>query len=146
MFAQATIEANQKPIMMGADVKGDIYESLLEKNAEDTKSGAGQYFTPRALIASGKPMTAAVSANMFRLVCFDSFSHSCIAFEFMCSYRLTLVAIFSLSIPEPVEYRVANGETSHSSTFEVFSLFHPVLPCLYQWFLEPVLPICLFHL
>ncbi len=35
---------------MGADVKGQIYEGLLEKNAEDTKSGAGQYFTPRALI------------------------------------------------------------------------------------------------
>jgi type I restriction enzyme M protein len=37
-------------VMMGADVKGDIYEGLLEKNAEDTKSGAGQYFTPRSLI------------------------------------------------------------------------------------------------
>lgn len=37
-------------VMMGADVKGDIYEGLLERNAEDTKSGAGQYFTPRALI------------------------------------------------------------------------------------------------
>ncbi|MCC5923916.1 MAG: N-6 DNA methylase, partial [Crocinitomicaceae bacterium] len=36
--------------MIGADVKGDIYEGLLEKNAADTKSGAGQYFTPRALI------------------------------------------------------------------------------------------------
>ncbi len=35
---------------MGADVKGDLYEGLLQKNAEDTKSGAGQYFTPRALI------------------------------------------------------------------------------------------------
>lgn len=33
-----------------ADVKGDVYEGLLEKNAADTKSGAGQYFTPRALI------------------------------------------------------------------------------------------------
>jgi len=32
--------------MVGADVKGDIYEGLLEKNAADTKSGAGQYFTP----------------------------------------------------------------------------------------------------
>jgi type I restriction enzyme M protein len=32
------------------DVKGDIYEGLLEKNAEDIKSGAGQYFTPRPLI------------------------------------------------------------------------------------------------
>ncbi|HEX8335003.1 MAG TPA: class I SAM-dependent DNA methyltransferase [Segetibacter sp.] len=36
--------------VLGADVKGEIYEGLLEKNAEDTKSGAGQYFTPRALI------------------------------------------------------------------------------------------------
>jgi type I restriction enzyme M protein len=35
---------------MGTDIKGQIYEGLLEKNAEDTKSGAGQYFTPRALI------------------------------------------------------------------------------------------------
>jgi type I restriction enzyme M protein len=35
---------------MGVKDKGDIYEGLLEKNAEDTKSGAGQYFTPRALI------------------------------------------------------------------------------------------------
>lgn len=37
-------------IMLGADTKGTIYEGLLEKNAEDTKSGAGQYFTPRSLI------------------------------------------------------------------------------------------------
>ena len=29
---------------------GDLYEGLLEKNAEETKSGAGQYFTPRPLI------------------------------------------------------------------------------------------------
>jgi type I restriction enzyme M protein len=35
---------------LDADTKGDIYEGILEKNAEDTKSGAGQYFTPRALI------------------------------------------------------------------------------------------------
>jgi type I restriction enzyme M protein len=32
------------------DIKGEIYEGLLQKNAEDTKSGAGQYFTPRELI------------------------------------------------------------------------------------------------
>ena len=35
---------------MDIDVKGEIYEGLLQKNAEDVKSGAGQYFTPRALI------------------------------------------------------------------------------------------------
>jgi len=36
--------------IMSADVKGDAYEGLLEKNAQDTKTGAGQYFTPRPLI------------------------------------------------------------------------------------------------
>lgn len=35
---------------MNIDTKGEIYEGLLEKNARDTKSGAGQYFTPRPLI------------------------------------------------------------------------------------------------
>jgi len=36
--------------IMSADVKGDAYEGLLQKNAQDTKTGAGQYFTPRPLI------------------------------------------------------------------------------------------------
>jgi type I restriction enzyme M protein len=35
---------------IGIDVKGEIYEGLLQKNAEDIKGGAGQYFTPRPLI------------------------------------------------------------------------------------------------
>ena len=35
-----------------SDKFGDLYEGLLEKNAADKKSGAGQYFTPRALINS----------------------------------------------------------------------------------------------
>lgn len=36
--------------MMEGDFKGAIYEAILEKNGQDKKSGAGQYFTPRALI------------------------------------------------------------------------------------------------
>ena len=36
--------------MMDSDLKGAIYEGILEKNGQDSKSGAGQYFTPRALI------------------------------------------------------------------------------------------------
>ncbi|MEV8397073.1 type I restriction-modification system subunit M [Streptomyces niveus] len=36
--------------IQGTDIKGDAYEGLLAKGAEDTKTGAGQYFTPRALI------------------------------------------------------------------------------------------------
>ena len=35
---------------LSADVKGDAYESLLERNAQDVKTGTGQYFTPRPLI------------------------------------------------------------------------------------------------
>lgn len=35
---------------INVDVKGAIYEGLLERNASEVKSGAGQYFTPRALI------------------------------------------------------------------------------------------------
>lgn len=51
--------------MMGADIKGKIYEGLLEKNAEDTKSGAGQYFTPRALI---KTMVACVQPKPMKTI------------------------------------------------------------------------------
>ncbi|MGC3954345.1 MAG: class I SAM-dependent DNA methyltransferase [Propionicimonas sp.] len=36
----------------GTDIKGDAYESLLSKGAEDIKSGAGQYFTPRPIISA----------------------------------------------------------------------------------------------
>lgn len=35
---------------LNADVKSDLYEGLLDKNAQDVKGGAGQYFTPRELI------------------------------------------------------------------------------------------------
>src|SRR5258706_14196571 len=51
---------------MGADVKGDAYEGLLEKNAQDTKSGAGQYFTPRALIGA---MVDAIAPKPGESVC-----------------------------------------------------------------------------
>ena len=37
-------------LIMDGDVKGAIYEGILEKNGQDKKSGAGQYFTPRPLI------------------------------------------------------------------------------------------------
>lgn len=43
---------SEKWVSMSSDVKGVIYEELLKKNAEDVKSGAGQYFTPRPLISA----------------------------------------------------------------------------------------------
>lgn len=55
----------EKWSMMGADLKGKIYEGLLEKNAEDTKSGAGQYFTPRSLI---KAMVACVQPQPQKII------------------------------------------------------------------------------
>ena len=42
--------ASENWYMLEGDFKGTIYESILEKNGQDKKSGAGQYFTPRALI------------------------------------------------------------------------------------------------
>jgi len=48
------------------DVKATVYEGLLEKNAQDTKSGAGQYFTPRALI---KAMVDAIAPRPGRTIC-----------------------------------------------------------------------------
>lgn len=42
--------ASENWYMMEGDLKGAIYESILEKNGQDKKSGAGQYFTPRSLI------------------------------------------------------------------------------------------------
>ncbi|MDE0468049.1 MAG: class I SAM-dependent DNA methyltransferase [Candidatus Poribacteria bacterium] len=51
---------------MTADIKGTIYEGLLQKNAEDTKSGAGQYFTPRPLI---KAMVAVMRPEPMQTIC-----------------------------------------------------------------------------
>ncbi|MDE0017974.1 MAG: class I SAM-dependent DNA methyltransferase [Candidatus Poribacteria bacterium] len=51
---------------MTADIKGTIYEGLLQKNAEDTKSGAGQYFTPRPLI---KAMVAVMHPEPMQTIC-----------------------------------------------------------------------------
>ena len=40
----------QQWLLMDGDVKGALYESILQKNGQDKKSGAGQYFTPRPLV------------------------------------------------------------------------------------------------
>ena len=51
---------------LSADVKGDAYEGLPQKNAEDVKGGAGQYFTPRPLIAA---IVEAVSPQPGQTIC-----------------------------------------------------------------------------
>ncbi|KYC51533.1 MAG: N-6 DNA Methylase [Candidatus Methanofastidiosum methylothiophilum] len=60
------IEGEETWMGMGIDVKGAIYEGLLQKNAEDTKSGAGQYFTPRALI---KAMVEVIQPKPGETIC-----------------------------------------------------------------------------
>jgi type I restriction enzyme M protein len=57
---------NENWSVMSADVKGDAYEGLLEKNAQDVKTGAGQYFTPRPLI---KGMVDAIAPKPGELIC-----------------------------------------------------------------------------
>ncbi len=51
---------------LSVDVKGDAYEGLLQKNAEDVKGGAGQYFTPRPLIAA---MVDAIGPQPGQTIC-----------------------------------------------------------------------------
>ena len=53
-------------LLMDGDVKGAIYESILEKNGQDKKSGAGQYFTPRSLIQA---MVDVTSPKITETVC-----------------------------------------------------------------------------
>lgn len=53
-------------LVMEGDVKGAIYESILEKNGQDKKSGAGQYFTPRPLI---KAMVDCIRPQIGETVC-----------------------------------------------------------------------------
>ena len=53
-------------LIMDGDVKGAIYESILEKNGQDKKSGAGQYFTPRPLI---KAMVDCIAPQIGETVC-----------------------------------------------------------------------------
>ena len=48
---------------LSAEDKGDAYEGLLQKNAEDVKGGAGQYFTPRPLIAAMVDVVAPACYN-----------------------------------------------------------------------------------
>src|SRR5579872_1126715 len=50
---------------LDSDIKGDIYEGLLQKNAEDVRGGAGQYFTPRPVI---RAMIRAVDPKLGRTV------------------------------------------------------------------------------
>ena len=52
--------------LLEGDVKGAIYESILERNGQDKKSGAGQYFTPRPLI---KAMVDCTQPQITETVC-----------------------------------------------------------------------------
>ena len=58
--------AEEQWLIMDGDVKGAIYESILEKNGQDKKSGAGQYFTPRPLI---KAMVDCIQPQIGETVC-----------------------------------------------------------------------------
>lgn len=56
----------EKWMRLDVDTKAEIYEGLLEKNAQDTKSGAGQYFTPRPLIQA---MVEVIQPRPGQMIC-----------------------------------------------------------------------------
>jgi type I restriction enzyme M protein len=57
---------SQDWLELNTDVKGAIYEGLLERNAQEVKSGAGQYFTPRPLIET---MVEVIDPKITETVC-----------------------------------------------------------------------------
>lgn len=77
--------SNENWYMMDGDFKGAIYEAILEKNGQDKKSGAGQYFTPRSLIKAMVDVTdpkitetvadPACGTGGFLLAAFDHMKH-----------------------------------------------------------------------
>src|SRR5258706_7329551 len=86
---------------MGADVKGDAYEGLLEKNAQDTKSGAGQYFTPRALIGA---MVDAIAPKPGEAVC----DPACGTGGFLCTAQM-YIAPHNPSLPRDEKRHLKQG-------------------------------------
>ncbi len=92
-------------VTLDADTKGDIYEGILEKNAEDTKSGAGQYFTPRALI---KAMVACVAPEPGKTIA----DPACGTGGFFLSAYDHLVKQHALT---PAQKRFLKNETFHGN-------------------------------
>ena len=82
MICSISHMTSEKWVAMSSDVKGEIYEGLLQKNAEDTKSGAGQYFTPRALIRAmvacirPEPMKTIADKTTPRLIQFHTLKNA----------------------------------------------------------------------
>jgi type I restriction enzyme M protein len=97
---------------LSADVKGDAYEGLLQKNAEDVKGGAGQYFTPRALIAA---MVDAVVPQPGEAICDPACGTGgflLAAYDYL-SKHYALVIACQCSSAEDVP-AVASGDTQES--------------------------------
>ena len=95
-------------LIMDGDVKGAIYESILEKNGQDKKSGAGQYFTPRSLISAMVDVTRpqigetvcdpACGTGGFLLAAYDYMknNHKTKANGTFCGIKLCMVRIILL--------------------------------------------------
>lgn len=79
---------NEKWVAMSSDVKGEIYEGLLQKNAEDIKSGAGQYFTPRPLI---KAMVECIAPEPMKTI-----ADPC------CGFRVIIMTVANSSVKSKV--------------------------------------------
>jgi type I restriction enzyme M protein len=90
---------------MGFDVKGEIYEGLLQRNAEDVKGGAGQYFTPRPLIQA---IVDAVAPQPGQTIC----DPACGTAGFLLVARDYLVDRFSAELDED-ELRFLRDGTFH---------------------------------
>ncbi len=94
---------------LSADVKGNAYEGLLQKNAEDVKGGAGQYFTPRPLIAV---MVDVVAPQPGQAIC----DPVCGTGGFLLALMITWPNTTSSTEPKRRNSRAARSSVSNWST------------------------------
>ena len=97
---------------------GDLYEGLLQKNADEKKSGAGQYFTPRVLIDA---MTELINPELGEK-CFDP---ACGTFGFMIAAYRNMVDGNNLYSMHDAEFRqkIDNGFTGMVNRKALYSFF-----------------------
>ncbi len=105
-------------LIMDGDVKGAIYESILEKNGQDKKSGAGQYFTPRPLIQA---IVDCINPQMGETVCDPACGTGgflLTAYDYMKGQ--------SAILPDNVLFEAGAGETIRKRLLQDFNL-HTIL-------------------
>ncbi|MGI8923346.1 MAG: N-6 DNA methylase [Fimbriimonadales bacterium] len=91
------------------DIKGKVYEELLERTASEGKKGAGQYFTPRPLI---RAIVKCIQPDLTKTADFKIHDPACGTGGFLLSAAEWLRIEYGAAIPREVQKRMRNGAYS----------------------------------